>query len=99
MAFSGELGMEIDLRQVPVSADVKKNFQVLFSESNSRFIVEVAPENKDEFESIIGKDICAIIGTVTNSKRFTVTGINGKNIIDKDISSLKEAWQAPLRGI
>ena len=41
MAFASGLGLEINLQMVPVK-DVARNDFVLFSESNSRFLIEVA---------------------------------------------------------
>ena len=43
MAFAGGLGMHLSLAGVPRDADVTADAVLLFSESNSRFIVEVAP--------------------------------------------------------
>ena len=44
-AFAGALGMEVDLRKVP-SSGVDRNDFLLFSESQSRFVVTVHPENQ-----------------------------------------------------
>ena len=68
----------------------------LFSESQTRFIVEVAYEKESEFETIMKKQACPYgkIGK-TKGKKLLITG-NGR-IIDADIHELKEAWQKPLR--
>ena len=50
MAFAGGFGMHLSLMDVPRDADVTANDVLLFSESNSRFIVEVAPEKQEAFE-------------------------------------------------
>ena len=50
MAFAGGLGMHLSLMNVPRDADVTTDDVSLFSESNSRFIVEVAPEKQEAFE-------------------------------------------------
>ncbi|MDP6671304.1 MAG: AIR synthase-related protein, partial [archaeon] len=47
--IAGGLGAKIDLSKVPVEA-VERNDFLLFSESQSRFVVTVASENKEEFE-------------------------------------------------
>ena len=64
MAFAGGLGLEIDLKKVP-GKDLARNDFVLFSESNSRFLIEVAETDKEEFEGLMGK-ACAQIGKVTD---------------------------------
>jgi phosphoribosylformylglycinamidine synthase len=97
MAFAGGLGAAISLKSVPVSEKITRNDFILFSESNSRFIVEVAPENKDKFEKTLKGVIFAGIGTTNDTEKLTVTGSNGKKIVSETIGDLKEAWQKPLR--
>ena len=48
VAFAGGLGMEVDLRRVPATG-VDRNDLLLFSESQSRFVVTVHPENRSGF--------------------------------------------------
>lgn len=50
MAFAGGLGMQLSLMNVPRDADIQTDDVLLFSESNSRFIVEVTPEKQEAFE-------------------------------------------------
>ncbi len=95
-AFAGGLGMEIDLRKVPRSG-VNRNDYLLFSESQSRFIVTIDPYKKAAFEELLGEVIYGEIGRVTESDRFQVVGLKGKKIIETSIYDLKEAWQKPLR--
>jgi phosphoribosylformylglycinamidine synthase len=97
MAFAGGLGAAISLKSVPVSEKITRNDFILFSESNSRFIVEVAPENKDKFEKTLKGVTYGNIGTTNDTGKFEVTGSNGKKIISETIGDLKEAWQKPLR--
>ncbi|MEN6576489.1 MAG: phosphoribosylformylglycinamidine synthase subunit PurL, partial [Phycisphaerales bacterium] len=47
MAFAGGMGVEAHLRGLPRSKDCVRSDVQLFSESNSRYIVEVAPKNFD----------------------------------------------------
>ncbi|HUV45400.1 MAG TPA: AIR synthase-related protein, partial [Dehalococcoidales bacterium] len=70
---------------------------ILFSESNSRFLVEVVPENRDEFEKTLGETVCTVIGQVMDSEVLEVYGLNGRPVVNKPIADLKEAWQSPLR--
>ena len=49
MAFASGYGLEIDLCKVP-SKEVERNDFALFSESNSRFLIEVAEADKEDFE-------------------------------------------------
>ncbi|MBN1383385.1 MAG: phosphoribosylformylglycinamidine synthase subunit PurL [Elusimicrobia bacterium] len=98
MCFSGEFGMEIDLRNVPVSGRINDE-TILFSETNSRFIVEVKKEKEQEFKKILQEINFAKIGTVIKNKKFNIKGIDGKEVIDADIFELKECWQKTLSNI
>jgi len=97
MAFAGGLGMRIRLRQVPLGEPIDRDDTVLFSESNTRFLVEVAPEHKPRFEKMMEGVDFADIGLVTNEKELEVYGISGQRVLSASVSELKEAWQKPLR--
>jgi phosphoribosylformylglycinamidine synthase len=93
MAFAGELGASIDLSEVPRSSDASRDDITLFSESNTRFLVEVVPGQVAAFQAALGDVPHARIGEFNSSARLTV---NGSNPIDISIQELKSAWQAPL---
>ncbi|MBI2850310.1 MAG: phosphoribosylformylglycinamidine synthase subunit PurL [Chloroflexi bacterium] len=97
MAFAGGLGATIDLKSIPLGERVDRDDFILFSESNSRFLVEVAPENKDEFEKVMKSAGFAAIGRVTGSDFVEVFGLKGQKVISASLADLKEAWQRPLR--
>lgn len=90
-AFSGNLGMRINLMHVPVNG-LERNDKILFSESQSRFIVTISPENKEDFERII-KGNFACIGKVTAEKSFIIKGLDENAIISSDIKDLKRSWK------
>jgi phosphoribosylformylglycinamidine synthase len=97
MAFAGGLGADIHLQTVPQGESIERDDFILFSESNSRFVVEVAPENKDEFEAIMSGTSYAAIGRVTDTETLEIYGLAGKKVVDTAIADLKEAWQKPLK--
>jgi phosphoribosylformylglycinamidine synthase len=97
MAFSGELGANIDLRLVPVDGTIKRDDCLLFSQSNSRFLCEVETCNQAEFEKMMHNLDYGCIGRVEKQPRMMVTGLGGDIIIDEALQNLKEAWQKPLR--
>jgi len=96
MAFAGGLGAAIRLNEVPLGEPTDRDDFILFSESNSRFLAEVAPEDKEEFERIMGKSAFSRIGEVTSSDMLEVYGLKGDNVLSVSIEKLKEAWQKPL---
>ena len=97
MAFAGGLGAEVNLKSAPLAEKIDRDDFVLFSESNSRFIVEVTPENKENFERIMSGASIGNIGAVTGTIQLEIYGLNGRKIVNESIDDLKEAWQKPLR--
>jgi phosphoribosylformylglycinamidine synthase len=96
MAFAGGLGIEADLRGLPKSTDCSRTDMQLFSESNSRYIVEVEQENYDAFVKLMLNLPFGQIGKVTEEKTLIIKAEDGKKVIEADIDSLKQAWQKPL---
>ncbi|TBR15660.1 phosphoribosylformylglycinamidine synthase subunit PurL [bacterium] len=96
MAFSGGLGMNIFLKAVPYQGN-PRNDLIAFSESNSRFIVEVDKKNQKKFEELLKGVNFGLIGCVSKDKSFKIYGLDGKVCINSDVADLKEAWQKPLR--
>jgi phosphoribosylformylglycinamidine synthase len=97
MAFAGGLGMDLYALAVPRPPEITRDDVILFSESNSRFLCEVAPEKVEAFEAALKGIALAPLGRVTDEPIFRVRGITGEAIIEKDIAELKEAWQKPLK--
>jgi phosphoribosylformylglycinamidine synthase len=94
-AFAGGFGMEVDLGKVPAER-IERDDYLLFSESQSRFVVTVKPAKQKAFLSIMKGISLGEIGKVTKGKAFVVTGLKGKKIIQGDIYKLKAAWQRTL---
>jgi phosphoribosylformylglycinamidine synthase len=92
MAFAGELGMKIFLEKVP--SKIKRNDKILFSESNSRFLIEVKKGKEKEFEKIMKRNVFAKIGEVTAGKKLVVIGLKGKPVIKENVNELKKVWKS-----
>ena len=97
MAFAGGYGMALDLDAVPRDPEADRDDTVLFSESNSRFVVEVPGGREADFEALMEGSPFGRAGTVTGEDRFLVRGLGGDEIVSTELSILKEAWQRPLR--
>ncbi len=97
MAFAGGLGMKIDLKSVPLGEDIERDDFIVFSESNTRFLVEVAPKDKGKFKKALEGVDFAEIGEVTEEKTLEIVGRDKSIIVKADIDELKETWQKPLR--
>ncbi len=91
MAFAGGYGLELDLQKVP-GKDLTRNDFVLFSESNSRFLIEIAKKDKATFEGLMKKN-CALIGMVTKEEKVLIFGLNGKVVVDAPLETLRRSWK------
>jgi phosphoribosylformylglycinamidine synthase len=96
VAFAGGLGIEVDLRRVPGSGMDRNDF-VLFSESQSRFVVTVHPKNQKAFENCLQGNVFARVGWVNAGQELAITGLQGTLVVRADIIALKEEWKKPLR--
>lgn len=95
MAFAGGLGAWIQLDMVSAPADACDTDVLLFSESNTRFLCEVAPENASAFESLLNSCVVARIGQVEANEQLHI--VDGERIaIDASIVELKDSWKSPL---
>jgi phosphoribosylformylglycinamidine synthase len=97
MAFAGNCGIEADLGGVPASEDCVKIEAMLFSESNSRYLVEIEPQHFDAFAKLILNIPFGQVGEVIRDKKLIIHDKNQNTLIDADLKSLKNAWQQPLK--
>ena len=92
VAMAGGLGLEVELAKVPAEG-VKRDDVLLYSESAGRFIVTVAPQDRDRFEERFKDLPCACVGRVTGGKKVKVRGLAGKVLFNVDLQQLKRAWK------
>lgn len=78
------LGAEVKLEGNVVSA--------LFSESQTRFLLSIAPDDQIEFEKITN---AVLIGKVTETSVLKID-VNGENVIHHDVKGLKKAWKGAI---
>jgi phosphoribosylformylglycinamidine synthase II len=97
MAFSGGHGMEIDLRNVP-RKNVDRDDFVLFSQSNSRFLIEVSNKNRDDFETLMSGKPHAEIGRVEKTPRLRIVGTDGRVALETPVDDLRQSWKQTFSG-
>ena len=69
----------------------------LFSESPTRFVVEVTPEQDANFRSVFASLPLTYLGITVAEKRLRIADSTGEWSIWTKLSDLKEAWQKPLK--
>jgi len=97
MAFSGGWGATVTLKDVCFKGTGARDDIILFSESTSRFVAEVSPQQQKAFEKAMGPVPCRCIGRVEESSEFVIYGRDNKVCVNVMLHDLKEAWQQPLR--
>jgi phosphoribosylformylglycinamidine synthase len=96
MALAGRLGLDIDLKDIPRTDRAGHVAARLFSESPSRFLVEVRPDDLAAVKSLFGADVPhAVLGEVTTGPRLVVRD-GGAAAIDADLDRLIRAWTPSL---
>jgi len=104
MAIAGGLGARLSLRDVPCEDDAAHDAILLFSESPTRFLLEVAPQHYAALTDLVGDLPMGRLGEVGGRGRsaggppnLTILGLDGSSVIDAPIAGLKDEWQKPLR--
>lgn len=87
--FGGGIGCVVDLASLKGLHDEAR----LFSESNSRFIVEVAPQDEERFRAIFEQCQIQPIG-ITGGKRIQIA--DSISLIDLTIEGARRAWEEGL---
>jgi phosphoribosylformylglycinamidine synthase len=95
MAFAGGLGMSLDLAKL--GRDDLSHAQLLFSESNTRFLVETDSTSANPFQRLMEKAgvPAARLGTIESSPVLAIRR-GPVLVLDVDLDEAKAAWQKPL---
>jgi phosphoribosylformylglycinamidine synthase II len=94
-AFSGKAGLEIDLCSLPMDNDASKA-AMLFGESPSRLVIEVAPENLEKVATLFEGLPFAALGRATSAHASLVVEWGKETLINEPIEELKSLWKNGL---
>jgi phosphoribosylformylglycinamidine (FGAM) synthase-like enzyme len=92
MAIAGKLGANINIENINKNLSSE---QILYSESQSRFIVAINPELKEEFEKEMQNHQTKQIGKVTE-KDFVIKNKDEK-LIETDVDNLEKIYKKRFR--
>lgn len=95
MAFSGKAGLEIDLCAVSAEEEMSKA-ALLFGESPSRLVVEVAPENLEKLADLFEGLPFAALGRAAGEHRNLQIDWGKETLINEPIDELKSLWKNGL---
>ncbi|GAC1638035.1 MAG: phosphoribosylformylglycinamidine synthase subunit PurL [Herpetosiphon sp.] len=92
MVLGGRIGLQLDLDRI-VRDDITTDEQALWSESCSRFLVEVNHDDAGKLEQIFAGIPANCIGNTTAQARLFIRGLQGDCVIDCNCSRLDAAWR------
>jgi phosphoribosylformylglycinamidine synthase subunit PurSL len=93
-AFAGEVGLTLDLATVPGAGELDAR-SLLFSETPTRWILEVETGQVDAVKAALGSTPHAVIGETTQEQILRVTH-QGATVLERELAGLKSAWREPL---
>lgn len=91
-AFAGGLGLDVHVNAVPQAKNLTLQ-SLCFSESPSRFVVSIRPEDQQAFESCLADSVFGLVGRVRNDQSLILRDTHGKSLFSLSTGSMKAAWQ------
>ncbi|MGW8427340.1 phosphoribosylformylglycinamidine synthase subunit PurL [Peribacillus simplex] len=83
---ASKLGAKVNISGEPVSE--------LFSETQSRFLLSINPENQAAFEALVEDAKC--IGSVTSDNKLVVETSSDNKVLEADVEDLQTAWKGAI---
>ncbi len=93
MAFAGGVGADLALAGLGDLSDTAK----LFSESPTRFLLEVRPAAAAAVRALFASLPLAKVGVTVAEPRLRIAGTSGEWLVWAKLAELKDCWQKPLR--
>lgn len=91
MCMGSFLGASVFLEEA-VKEKGLLNYETLFSESPSRFIVEVRKDKKDEFQARLKDVPLGLLGCVSKEEKLAFYGTEAKEIMNLSLKEIEESW-------
>jgi len=90
MAIGGDIGAILDISNI--GKNLRRDFK-LFSESNTRWIVEVKKDKQKEFEKLLSQKNTNFVKIGETKEKKLIIKDNGSESINIDISILRDCWK------
>lgn len=91
MCMGSDFGANVFLEEV-ATPEKMANYEILFSESPTRFLVEVAKKDKDSFEKELKGISFGLIGCVSKEKKLIIYGKANEQVAHLSLDELRESW-------
>ena len=90
MAIGGDIGAIVDLSEV--GTNLRADFK-LFSESNTRWIIEIKKERKKDFEKILEKNKTPFVKIGNTGEKNLTIKDGEKTVLSLPVSTLRSQWK------
>ncbi|MHC4840274.1 MAG: phosphoribosylformylglycinamidine synthase subunit PurL [Planctomycetota bacterium] len=97
MCISGRVGATVNL-SASLTDDGADDATLLFSESNSRIVLEVSPANVEGLKMVFDGLPLFEIGEV-GGDLLTINGMEGSSLISSAVSELVTSWREPIYNV
>ena len=94
MSIGGRLGADVQLDAMRTEGNLDATKR-MFSESQSRFLLEIPPDRLDDLKANLHEVPFAVIGEVRNDEQLAFTN-NSQAVASLTISEAEYAWKHPL---
>jgi phosphoribosylformylglycinamidine synthase len=94
MSIGGRLGADVQLASLIVEGNLDATKR-MFSESQSRFLLEIPPDRLDDLKANLHEVPFAVIGEVRSDEQLAFTN-NNEAIANLTIAEAEYAWKHPL---
>lgn len=93
MMLGGDIGAHLD---ISVMKALRNDFK-LFSESNTRWLIEVKKGSRNEFEEVMkkGETPCYMMGSVEDNGQLLIDD-KDKCFIELSINNIRDTWEKPI---
>ncbi len=94
MSFAGQLGVDVDIAEAAEQNQLAAS-ELLFSESNSRFLIEVDSDREEELKQCLAGTRSVRLGTVHDGPNVTIRS-GDSTLVATPWRELFAAWHQPL---
>ena len=96
MAFAGNVSLEIDLGRVPTEISGMRDDEILYSESLTRYLIEVDAAHAARFEAQFEDIASSAIGRSTDGDSFRIRAMSGAVIVNEPLTGLRRIHSTSL---
>jgi phosphoribosylformylglycinamidine synthase len=96
MSIGGNIGAVLDISNL--NSSLRDDFK-LFSESNTRWIVEVKRKSESEFTNILKKENTPFVKIGSTCGKYIIINNAENNLIRLEISEIRDIWRSAISNI